>query len=90
MLQAAAPVGCCAALVFEGTGFRAAAVRGVVTVLNTLARQAYPYKSFGTVDAGATWVASMHNDGKGGTIRAADLISVVAPLRTATSMPSVA
>jgi hypothetical protein len=88
VLQAAAPVGCCAALVFEGTGFRGAAVRGVASMLNALTRQPFPYKSFGTVEAGATWVASMH--GKGGSIPVAELVSAVASLRTATSMPSVA
>ncbi len=87
LLQAAAPVGCGAALVFEGTGFRGAAVRGVATLLNALARQPYPYKSFGTVEAGASWLAAIHVvDGKTGAISAADLIAVVANLRSTTSM----
>jgi hypothetical protein len=34
----------CSAVVFEGSGFRAAAVRSVVTGLTLMARQAYPHK----------------------------------------------
>jgi hypothetical protein len=34
----------CSAVVFEGSGFRAAAVRSVVTGLTLMAKQAYPHK----------------------------------------------
>ncbi|HET9953731.1 MAG TPA: hypothetical protein VFQ61_04490 [Polyangiaceae bacterium] len=34
----------CSAVIFEGSGFRAASVRSVVTGLTLLARQAYPHK----------------------------------------------
>jgi hypothetical protein len=34
----------CSAVIFEGSGFRAAAVRSVVTGLTLMARQAYPHK----------------------------------------------
>jgi hypothetical protein len=34
----------CSGVVFEGSGFRAAAVRSVVTGLTLMARQAYPHK----------------------------------------------
>jgi hypothetical protein len=84
LLLAAAPVGCGAALVFEGGGFRGAAVRGVSTVLNALARQPYPYRSFGTVESGATWLGSIHVvDGKAGAVSAADLIATVNTVRAA-------
>jgi hypothetical protein len=46
------------AVAFEGTGFRAAAVRGVVTSLTLLARQPFPHKVFATVEAGAQWLAT--------------------------------
>jgi hypothetical protein len=88
LLQAAAPVGRGAALVYEGAGFRGAAVRGIATALNALARQPYPYKSFGTVEEGANWLVPIHADAKSGPMRAADLVGVVAPLRTITSMPA--
>jgi hypothetical protein len=83
LMQAAGPVGTCAAMVYEGTGFRGAAVRGVVTVLNTLARQPFPYKAFGHMDAAAAWLTTIHADGKG-PITAADLVGVVGRLRAST------
>jgi len=43
------------AVVFEGGGFRSAAVRAVVTGLTMLARQAYPHRVFGTADEAAPW-----------------------------------
>jgi hypothetical protein len=82
-LDAMAKVATCAAMVHEGTGFRGAAVRGVVTLLNTVARQPFPYKSFGTVDAAANWMLTIHDDGKG-RIPVVDLVGVVSRLRTLT------
>ena len=84
VLTAMAPVATCAAMVHEQTGFRGAAVRGIVTVLNTLARQPFPYKSFGDVETASTWLATIHNDGKG-PIAASDLIGVVSRLRATTA-----
>jgi hypothetical protein len=80
LLRGAGPAGCCAALVYEGAGFRGAAVRGIVGALNALARQPFPYKVFATVEAGATWVASTHSPA-GESVNAADLSSIVASLR---------
>lgn len=45
------------ALVFEGEGFGAAAVRSVVVGLNLLARQPYPHKVFATIETAAGWMA---------------------------------
>lgn len=45
------------AVVFEGEGFRAAAVRGVVTGLTMLARPPYPHKVFGSIDDACAWLA---------------------------------
>jgi hypothetical protein len=42
-------------VVFEGTGFRAAAVRSVVTGLTMLARQAFPHKVFSAADVALEW-----------------------------------
>ena len=84
VLQAMGPLGTCGAMVYEGTGFRGAAVRSVVSVLNALARQPFPYKSFAHIEAAAPWLATIHNDGKG-PVTAADLIGVVARLRAATA-----
>jgi hypothetical protein len=86
VLTAMAPAATCAAMVHEQTGFRGAAVRGIVTVLNTLARQPFPYKSFGDVETASSWMATIHTDGKG-AIAAADLIGVVGRLRSSTVKP---
>lgn len=44
------------AVAFEGSGFRAAVVRGVVTGLTLLARMPYPHKVFAGVDDAAQWM----------------------------------
>ncbi len=46
------------AVVHEGSGFRAAAVRSVVTGLAMLARLSYPHQVFGSVEVAARWFAS--------------------------------
>jgi hypothetical protein len=46
------------AVIQEGVGFRAAAVRGVVTGLAMVARLPYPHKVFGTPTEAARWFAA--------------------------------
>jgi hypothetical protein len=46
----------CSAVAFEGSGFRAAFVRGVVTSLTMLARQPFPHKVFPGVPQAAVWL----------------------------------
>jgi hypothetical protein len=43
------------AVLFEGNGFRAAAVRGVVTGVSLLSPPPYPYKAFGKLEEAAAW-----------------------------------
>ena len=43
-------------VVFEGTGFRAAAVRSVVVGLTMLARQKYPHKVFAELEETTAWM----------------------------------
>lgn len=51
------------AVVHEGNGFRAAAVRSVVTGLAMLVRLPYPHEIFATVDQAARWLANgKHKD----------------------------
>lgn len=56
MLASFAPLVKVSALVHEGEGFRAAAVRGVVTGLTMLATVPYPHKVFANVEDGARWM----------------------------------
>jgi hypothetical protein len=51
------------AVVIEGTGFRAAAVRSVVTGLAMLVRLPYPHEIFGTLEQAAKWLGTTpYND----------------------------
>lgn len=43
------------AVAFEGDGFMAAAVRGVVVGLNSLARQPFPHRVFANIQEISTW-----------------------------------
>jgi len=43
------------AVVYEGNGFRASAVRGVVSSLTLLARPPYPHRVFATATEACTW-----------------------------------
>ena len=47
----------CSALAFEGDGFRAAAIRSVVTGLALVARPSYPHKVFDSVRSAVEWLA---------------------------------
>jgi hypothetical protein len=44
----------CSALVFEGVGFRAAAIRALTTTFNMLAAQPFPHKVFSSIGAAET------------------------------------
>lgn len=44
------------AVAFEGTGFRAAAVRSVVAGLALIARQPFPHKIFPTLETASDWL----------------------------------
>ncbi len=69
------------AVAFEGAGFRAAAVRGVVTGLTMLARQPYPHKIFSTVPEAAQWLATSMPVTAQAPVEAAALITAVDGLR---------
>jgi hypothetical protein len=63
------------ATVIEGSGFRAAAVRGVVTGMTLLLRASYPAKTFATVRDAGTFVAGV------APLGADDIANAVAQLR---------
>ncbi len=56
MVPRVAPYYGCVTAVFEGTGFRAAMIRGVLTGFQMMSRLNYPHKIFGSVDECAAWV----------------------------------
>lgn len=53
------------AVVHEGSGFKAAAVRAVVTGLSMLARQPFPHKVFSEVQPAASWLSASGVTGPG-------------------------
>ncbi len=69
------------AVVHEGSGFRAAAVRGVVTGLTLLARPPFPHKVFATVEEASDWLAVSLQKSEGWEWSGARLIDAVADLR---------
>jgi hypothetical protein len=56
MVPRLAPYYACVAAVFEGTGFRAAMIRGVLTSFQLIGRLKYPHGVFDTVAECAKWV----------------------------------
>ncbi len=68
------------AVAFEGSGFRAAMVRGVVTGLTMLARMPYPHKVFAGVDDSVRWLCG-NATGIGWRDTPTDVIEAVAELR---------
>lgn len=49
------------AVLFEGQGFRAAAVRGVVTGVSLLSPPPFPYRAFGKMKHAAEWAGLQAN-----------------------------
>jgi hypothetical protein len=78
------------AVVFEGEGFRAAAVRGVVTGLTMLARPPYPHKVFATVDEAFGWLATGLEAAPGKPLDPLALKRAIGQLRDGLASPAVA
>jgi hypothetical protein len=69
------------AVAFEGAGFRAAAVRGVVTGLTMLARQPYPHKVFATMVDAAQWLSGSLKQTAGIDVDSGALLRALGELR---------
>ena len=67
------------AVVYEGTGFRATAVRSVVSGLAMLTNYPYPHKVFPRVEAAANWFRTSSPVGR--AWREGDLVDAVAQVR---------
>jgi len=57
LLNQFAPKLRCVAYVIEGTGFRAATIRGVLSGIELVRRSAYPARYFATVAEAAIWIS---------------------------------
>ena len=72
----------CSALVFEGVGFRSAAIRALTTTFNLLAAQPFPHRVFASVtDAEAMLLERLPPSAKGQKLSPGDLGVVVNALR---------
>ncbi len=69
----------CVSAVFEGTGFRAALVRGVLVSFQLLSRTKFPQKTFSTIDECATWMFP-HLQTMGMQVLSADDIAAAAKM----------
>jgi hypothetical protein len=70
-----------AAIVHEGTGFRGAAIRSIVTGVSLLIRPGYPHNVTASVDAGASWLAPLIADTQSSLVTPTMLKRVIADLR---------
>lgn len=66
---------------YEGSGFRAAAVRSVVTGLTMLARQPFPHKVFATIDDASEWMITKMRGGGLVASEVRELIEAVSAAR---------
>jgi len=72
-----------AATVIEGSGFRAAATRTAVTTMFLFARPPYPYKVFGNLSEGASWVIETAERTAPLAVTSQDLLRAVETARAA-------
>ncbi len=76
-----APYYACVSAVFEGTGFRAALVRGFITSLQILSRSKFPQKVFSSVDECAAWLFSFRKAMELPVSEAAEIAAAVRTVR---------
>ena len=70
------------AVVYEGKGFRSAAVRSVVTGLAMVTKQIFPHKVFGDIDESAQWLVAEFAKATKVNIAAADIVSAISSVET--------
>lgn len=76
----------CSTVVFEGQGFRAAAVRGIVTGLALLIRTAFPHHIFATKATAVEWICAQLRRSDP-TLTAASVIAAAQELHTIVRRP---
>jgi hypothetical protein len=77
----------CSANVMEGEGFRAAAVRGVVTGIALVARQPFPNHVFPSVSLSAAWICRALVNAGAASVAPGDLIAAVDEVRASAARP---
>ncbi len=72
-----------AAIVIEGSGFRAAAIRAVLATIYLVSRSPYPHRIVDSVFAGARWLVEQATRRELAHVTAADIEAAVATARAA-------
>ncbi len=75
------------ALVIEGTGFRPAAVRVLISGVYLVARVSYPRKIFQNVNEASQWLTTAASAGAPGAVDTAGLLTAVEEVRKAITRP---
>ncbi len=75
------------ALVIEGTGFRPAAVRVMISGVYLVTRVSYPRKIFGNVNEGSQWLITTASAGAPGAVDVPALLNAVELVRKAITRP---
>ncbi len=81
LLQVNSPWLIRSAVAFEGSGFKAAAVRGAATGIALLSRQNFPHRIFGGVSAATAWLAEGLAAELGISANGEELAAVIAQVR---------
>jgi hypothetical protein len=76
------------ALVIEGTGFRPAAVRVMISGVYLVTRVSYPRKIFSTVTEGSAWLTSSASAGAPGAVDSPSVLDAVEVVRKAITRPA--
>ncbi|MEK7705362.1 MAG: hypothetical protein AAB426_10415, partial [Myxococcota bacterium] len=71
----------CSAVVFEGEGFRSAAVRSVVSGLTLLAKPPYEHKIFANIGEASIWLAATAKDAMGWSVTSLEVRDAASDLR---------
>ncbi len=77
----------CNAIIIEGDGFQAAAMRGFAASMNWMIRRSFPHQTFASVVDAAPWVARLLPPHNKITMRPSDLEKAFEELRARRSLP---
>jgi hypothetical protein len=69
------------AMVYEGTGFRAAAVRGVIIGVGLLAQMPFPHRTFATVAEASEWISGRAREAGADDLPVMGICAAVGQLR---------
>lgn len=81
MVPKVSPYYACAVAVYEGAGFRAAMIRGILTSFQLISRHKYPQKVFASIDECAGFVAPLAKTTKKVDVDVAEAVAAIRAVR---------